>query len=79
LRPLHPHLYVAICYLYFTRSKVDGFTTVKANKGRTPAVSSHPSRPEFESKKEMIKAMLLRRDSQPPQDHSAAKAMVWYS
>jgi len=62
--------------LYFTCSKVDGFTTVKRNNScQSPVVSSHPSRVGFGTKKELTKAMLLKTNSQP-QNNSATRAMV---
>jgi hypothetical protein len=46
--------------------------TVRKDKGATPAPSSHPSRPSFENKQDMIKAMLR----EPPRSHSDAKHNV---
>jgi hypothetical protein len=50
----------------------DALLTVKKNKGPTPLWSSHPSRPDFETKKDMVKGMLC----EAPQNHSDAKKNV---
>ena len=43
----------------------DGLLTVKKFKGPTPLPSTHPSHPSFETKKDMMKAM-LREGDEPP-------------
>jgi hypothetical protein len=50
----------------------DALLTVKKNIGPTPLCSSHPLRPDFETKKDMIKGMLC----EAPQNHSDAKKNV---
>ncbi|KAF8576970.1 hypothetical protein K439DRAFT_591408 [Ramaria rubella] len=42
----------------------------RQNKGRTPVVASHPSRPSFDAIQEKLKLLL----ECPPKDHSDAKA-----
>ena len=42
------------------------------NKGRTPAPSTHASRPSFDTRKAMIMAMVV----EAPQNHQQAKANV---
>jgi len=53
----------------------DGLLIVKKREGATPSSSAHPSRPNFETKKEMMKAM-LRQGGEPPQRHAQAKKNV---
>jgi len=53
----------------------DSLPIVKKNKGATPAPSTHPSRPSFETKKEMMEDM-LRQGGEPPQHHAQAKKNV---
>jgi hypothetical protein len=53
----------------------DGLLTVKRHKGVTPSPSTHPSRPSFETKKEMMKE-LLRQGGEPPQQHRQTKKNV---
>ena len=53
----------------------DSLLIVKRQKGATPAPSSHPSRPSFDTKKEMMKDM-LRQGGEPPQHHAQAKKNV---
>jgi len=53
----------------------DGLLIVKKYKGATPAPSSHPSRPSFETKKEMMMDM-LRQGGEAPQHHDQAKKKV---
>jgi hypothetical protein len=57
-------------YLFFAVLKSS--STVKRNKGRTPAPSKHVSRPSFETRKELIKDMLV----EAPQNHKQAKSNV---
>ena len=53
----------------------DGILVVKKYKGPTSLPSIHPSRPSFETKKEMMKDM-LREGDEPPQSHAQAKKNV---
>ena len=46
--------------------------SVKANKGRTPVASRHPSRPTFDNHKEWLQPLLM----EAPQDHQSAKNKV---
>jgi|SRR5712675_42746 len=64
--------------LSFRRYRIlhsDGLLTVRRHKGVTPSPSTHPSRPSFETKKEMMKE-LLRQGGEPPQQHRQAKKNV---
>jgi hypothetical protein len=53
----------------------DGVLIVKKYKGPTPLPSTHPSRPSFETKKEMMVDM-LREGDEPPRSHAQAKKNV---
>ena len=50
----------------------DGPLTVKKIQRPTPLPSTYPSRPSFETKKDMMKAM-LREGNEPPKTHDEAK------
>jgi len=53
----------------------DSLSIVRRNKGATPAPPIHPSRPPFETKREMMKDM-LRQGGEPPLHHDQAKKIV---
>jgi hypothetical protein len=52
-------MFVSVSHLLLRRFRFsDALLTVKKNKGPTSAPSSHPSHPDFETKKDMIKGIL---------------------
>jgi hypothetical protein len=53
----------------------DDLLIVKKNKGATPSPSTHPSRPSFETKKDMMMHM-LSESGEAPQHHNQAKKKV---
>ena len=53
----------------------DSLSIVRRNKGTTPAPPIHPSRPPFDTKREMTKDM-LRQGGGPPLHHDQAKKNV---
>ena len=53
----------------------DGLLIVRKYKSRTPTPSFHPSRPSFQTKKDMMMDM-LREAGEPPQHHAQAKKNV---
>ena len=64
---------VPVSHRHFRRFWVsDGPLTVKKFRGPTPLPSTHPSRPSFETKKDMMKA-ILHEGNEPPKTHDEAK------